>query len=83
MRLFCSWWVYLFDLAQAWRPYLETCIELFGADRCMFESDYPMSKMSTSYIVYWNAMKKIASKASSSEKAKLFSGTANTFYKLD
>ena len=59
-------------LAAAWRPYVETCIEAFGADRCMFESNFPVDKESYSYAVYWNACKRLAQGASADERADLF-----------
>ncbi len=70
------------DLAAAWKPYVETCIEAYGADRCMFESNFPVDKISGSYGNYWNAFKKIAAGASVDEKAALFKGTAERFYRL-
>ncbi|MEM9357309.1 MAG: amidohydrolase family protein [Pseudomonadota bacterium] len=70
------------ELAAAWRPYIETCIEAYGADRCMFESNFPVDKISGSYGNYWNAFKKLAAGASADEKAKLFKGTAESFYRL-
>ncbi len=70
-------------LADAWRPYIETCIDAFGADRCMFESNFPVDKGSYSYAVFWNACKLLAKGASESEKANLFSGTAARVYRLD
>lgn len=70
------------ELAAAWRPYIETCIEAYGADRCMFESNFPVDKISGSYGNYWNAFKKLAAGASADEKAKLFKGTAERFYRL-
>ena len=70
-------------LAAAWRPYVETCIEAFGAARCMFESNFPVDKGSYSYPVFWNACKLLAKTASASEKADLFAGTATRFYRLD
>ena len=69
-------------LAKAWKPYFETCIEAFGAKRCMFESNFPVDKGSYSYGVFWNACKLIAKDASPDDKAWLFAGTANRFYKL-
>ena len=71
------------DLATAWRPYVETCIEAFGAARCMFESNFPVDKGSYSYPVFWNACKLLAKSASAGEKADLFSNTAALFYRLD
>jgi L-fuconolactonase len=70
------------ELADAWRPYIETCIELFGPERSMFESNAPPDKQSCSYLTLWNAFKRIAAGASADEKAALFSGTAAEVYRL-
>jgi L-fuconolactonase len=70
------------ELAAAWRPYVETCIEAFGASRCMFESNFPVDKISGSYATYWNAFKRLAAGASADEKAALFRETARRFYRL-
>jgi predicted TIM-barrel fold metal-dependent hydrolase len=70
------------DLAEAWRPYVETCIEAFGADRCMFESNFPVDKGMCSYAVLWNALKRLAAGAGRDEKRALFSGTAMRVYRL-
>ncbi|RYF84183.1 MAG: amidohydrolase [Comamonadaceae bacterium] len=70
------------ELAQAWRPYVETTIELFGAQRCMFESNFPVDKVSCSYAVLWNALKRLSAHASPDEKAALMHGTATRVYRL-
>ncbi len=70
------------QLADAWRPYIETCIAAFGAERSMFESNFPVDKGTCSYQVLWNAFKRIAAGCSASEKSALFSGTANKVYRL-
>ena len=70
------------QLAAAWRPYVETCIEAFGPKRAMFESNFPVDKVSYGYGVYWNACKRLAKGMSSAEKADLFHGTASRFYRL-
>ena len=70
------------ELAGYWRPYMGTCIELFGAERCMFESNFPVEKVGTGYAVLWNAFKRIAAGASAEEKLALFSGTARRVYRL-
>jgi L-fuconolactonase len=70
------------EMANAWRPYVDVCIENFGADRCMFESNFPVDKGACSYPVLFNAFKRLASGASASEKADLFAGTASRFYRL-
>jgi predicted TIM-barrel fold metal-dependent hydrolase len=70
------------DLAAAWRPYIEHCIEAFGVDRCMFESNFPPDKQSCGYTELWNAFKRITAGASASEKKALYSGTAAKVYRL-
>ena len=70
------------ETATAWRPWLETSITLFGADRCMFESNFPVQKRWSSYAVTWNAFKRIAAGASADAKAALFSGTAARVYRV-
>jgi len=71
------------EIAGAWRPYIETCIEAFGPQRGMFESNFPVDRVSCGYDVLWNALKRIASGASADEKAQLFKATARRFYRLD
>ncbi|MEO8752749.1 MAG: amidohydrolase family protein [Casimicrobiaceae bacterium] len=71
------------DMAQAWRPYIETSIELFGPQRCMFESNFPVDKGLCSYGLLWNAFKRLAAGCSADEKHALFAGTATSFYRLD
>ena len=70
-------------LAAHWRPYIEFCIERFGASRCMFESNFPVEKMGIGYAALWNALKRIAADTSADEKKDLFSGTARRVYRLD
>lgn len=70
------------QLAEEWRPYVETCIEAFGADRCMFESNFPVDSGSCTYPVLWNALKRISARYSPAEKTALFSGTAARVYRI-
>jgi L-fuconolactonase len=70
------------ELASWWRPYIETCIELFGANRCMFESNFPVEKMGIGWAGLWNAFKRIAAGASADEKSAMFSDTARRIYRL-
>ena len=69
-------------IAECWRPFVETCIESFGAGRCMFESNFPVDKMGIGYAALWNAFKRIAASASADEKRDLFAGTATRVYRL-
>ena len=70
------------ELAEAWNMYIEPCIESFGVDRCMFESNFPPDKQSCGYTELWNAFKILTAKASAAEKKALYSGTAARVYKL-
>jgi predicted TIM-barrel fold metal-dependent hydrolase len=71
------------ELAPAWKPFVETSIELFGADRCMFESNFPPDKQTCSYPVMWNTFKRIVADYSQAEKEALFAGTARKVYRLE
>jgi predicted TIM-barrel fold metal-dependent hydrolase len=71
------------QLATAWRPWIETCLEAFGPARCMFESNFPVDKGMVGYAVAWNAFKRLAAGAGAEERARLFSGTAMQVYRLD
>jgi predicted TIM-barrel fold metal-dependent hydrolase len=71
------------DVATAWRPYIESCIEAFGPKRCMFESNFPPDKGQCSYQVIFNAFKRVAAPYSETEKTALFQKTAMDFYRLE
>ena len=71
------------ELAEHWRPYASTCLDLFGASRCMVESNFPVEKMGIGYAGLWNALKRLAAGASDAEKKAFFSGTAARVYRLD
>jgi predicted TIM-barrel fold metal-dependent hydrolase len=70
------------EIVAATGPYHRHAIEVFGASRCMFESNFPVDKQSCSYHVLWNAFKKLAADASESEKDELFHDTAVRAYRL-
>jgi predicted TIM-barrel fold metal-dependent hydrolase len=70
------------ELMEATRPYYEHALEQFGADRCMFESNYPVDKESCSYNVLWNSFKRLTADYAADEKAKLYHDTAARVYRL-
>ncbi len=70
------------ELAAAMAPYYRYCIEQFGVHRCMFESNFPVDKVSCSYTLLWNAFKRIAKDLSAAEKAALFHDTAARVYRV-
>jgi len=69
-------------VADALAPFITEAIELFGVGRSMFESNFPPDKGSYSYVVIWNAFKRLAAHASDAERDRLFAGTATDFYDL-
>ena len=69
------------ELVEATRRYYDYTLETFGADCCMFESNFPVDKTSCSYTVLWNAFKRLT--CSAAEKAKLFHDTAARIYSID
>ena len=69
-------------VAEQKHYYLHT-LECFGADRSMFESNFPVDKQSVSYHVIWNAYKKMTYDMNEADKKKLFYDTANKVYSLE
>jgi L-fuconolactonase len=70
------------QLASDWAPYVQACIDAFGPQRCMFESNFPVDKTSVGYTVLWNAYKRLAAEFSQRERDALFYGSATDFYAL-
>ncbi len=71
------------QLAESWGPLYKHCIDTFGPQRCMFESNFPPDQGSVAYPVIWNAFKRIAAGYSADEKHALFYGTAAQAYRLN
>ena len=70
------------QLAEATGPYYRHCIERFGAERCMFESNFPVDKTSCSYAVLWNSFKLLSREYSPRQRQQLLCGTAERFYRI-
>jgi len=70
------------ELAEATKPYYLTCIEEFGPNRCMFESNVPPDAVSYSYGIVWNSFKLMTQGLSPTERAALFHDTAVRVYRL-
>jgi predicted TIM-barrel fold metal-dependent hydrolase len=70
------------EIVAATGRYHRKAIELFGPERCMFESNFPVDRASCAYHVLWNAFKKLAADFSESDKQWLFHDTAMQAYKL-
>jgi predicted TIM-barrel fold metal-dependent hydrolase len=70
------------DVVAAWGDEMRWCIDTFGPSRCMFESNYPVDGESCSYVVLWNAFKKVSASYGPAERHDLFAATARRFYRL-
>jgi predicted TIM-barrel fold metal-dependent hydrolase len=70
------------ELAEAMGPYYRSCIECFGVERCMFESNFPVDRASCNYTIQWNAFKRLTQDYSQAERSALFHDTAARIYRL-
>lgn len=70
------------QMAAAWRPLIETCISVFGTNRCMFESNFPVDRQSAGYTEVWNAFKAVTKGMTPTERRQLFFETASQVYRL-
>ena len=70
------------ELAESMAPYMTYCIEKFGPERCMFESNFPVDKVSFSYHVMYNAFKRLSREYSPSERAAMLHDTAVRVYRI-
>lgn len=71
------------EIAEVMAPWYLHCIDKFGPGRCMFESNFPVDKVTCSYVVLWNAFKRIAEGFSAGKRADLFRNTALRAYRID
>jgi L-fuconolactonase len=70
------------ELAKILQPYFEHCIDQFGVDRCLFESNFPVEKLSNTYVNLWNAFKRMTENYTAGERAALFHDTAARVYRI-
>lgn len=70
------------QLVEVWGPHIRWCIETFGAERCMFESNFPVDKASCSYRTLWNAFKQMTAADPPAARRALFQDTAVRVYRL-
>jgi predicted TIM-barrel fold metal-dependent hydrolase len=71
------------ELATAIAPLMSYCIEQFGPERCMFESNFPVDKVSFSHPILYNAFKRFSREYSATERAMMFQDTAVRIYRVD
>ena len=71
------------QVAESIAPYINYSIEKFGPNRCMFESNFPVDKVSFSYNVMYNGFKRVSKDYSATERAELFHDTAAQVYRIN
>ena len=71
------------ELAESMAPFMNYCIEQFGPDRGMFESNFPVDKVAYSYNVMYNAFKRLSKDYTGSERAAMFHDTAARVYRVE
>ena len=71
------------EIVDVWRDDIRWCIDAFGPERCMFESNYPVDGLGIGYAVLWNAFKTIAADHDPADRAALLHDTAQRVYRLD
>ena len=71
------------ELADSMAPFMSYCIEQFGPDRGMFESNFPVDKVAYSYNVMYNAFKRLSKDYTDSERAAMFHDTATRVYRVE
>ena len=70
------------ELAHAWQPYVDACIETLGPERLLFETNYPVDRQSASYTTIWSAYKRTTRHLSDTERRDMFYRTACATYRL-
>lgn len=70
------------ELADLWRPWIEPCIELFGPERSMVSSNFPVERAGLPYGTIWNMFKRITAGCTPNEKHLVYSGSAKRIYRL-
>ena len=64
------------------RPYVERVVEVFGPDRLMYGSDWPVCLLAASYDGVLAGSRDVLGGLSDAERGAVFGGTAATVYRL-
>lgn len=70
------------QLAERWRPFIETAVDAFGPDRCMIGTNFPVDRQTSSYTALWNTYKRCTRQYSDQERRDILAGTAQRIYRL-
>jgi L-fuconolactonase len=67
--------------ATVFKPWIEYCLEVFGVDRCMFASNFPVDAMHGTYDELYSTYDELTSDLDADAREKLFAGTAERVYR--
>jgi predicted TIM-barrel fold metal-dependent hydrolase len=75
----------LSQINRAWTPDLvapliREAIEVMGAERCMFASNYPVESLASDYERVWATYQAVVADFSAADRLSLFAGTAKRAY---
>ena len=68
--------------AEVVRPWIERCIELFGTDRCMFASNFPVDSVHGTFDDLYTGFTTVTEGLDDAARDQLFAGTAERIYRL-
>jgi len=75
-----------FWTAESFRPYVAQCLAVFGVDRCMYGSDWPVCKLGQPYAGYGQVvalLQDLTNHLAKEDKDKIFFQNVIDFYNLD
>jgi len=67
---------------QDLRPYVAVALDIFGIDRVIYGSDWPVCLLAGSYLAVKQALEKALPDLTPAERACVFGGNAIGFYRL-
>lgn len=67
---------------ELWQPVVQETLAMFGAERCMYGSNYPIEKLWTTYDRIIAVMRECTSHLSGPERRAVFHDTAQRVYRL-
>lgn len=64
------------------RPFVLDTVDIFGAERCLFASNFPVDKLKVDYAKLWRTFDRITADLSEDERRGLFADNATRVYRL-
>jgi predicted TIM-barrel fold metal-dependent hydrolase len=67
---------------ESLRPIVMECIDVFGTDRAMFASDFPVERVHGTFDAFYSAFDAITAAFSADERGRLFAANAEAIYRI-